>query len=51
MNLDKEKNLLESIYKREIIAGVIGGIIVFALVLIYYFTNGIMFKKTKNYIK
>ncbi len=44
----KEKNLLESMYKREILAGITGGVIVFLIVVIYYFWNGIMFKKKKS---
>jgi hypothetical protein len=48
--LTKEKNLLDSMYKMEIIAGIAGGVIVFLIVVVYYFWNGLMFKKVKKSI-
>jgi hypothetical protein len=46
--ITKEKSLLESIYKREIIAALVGGLIVFLLVVIYYMWNG-LFKYNLKY--
>jgi hypothetical protein len=50
--LEKEKSILDNIWKTEIIAGVIGAILVFSLLAVYYVCNGLLkthkIKKTIN---
>jgi hypothetical protein len=42
---------MESIYKREIMAGIAGGIIVFLLFVLYYVCNGLIkYKKDSKAI-
>jgi ABC-type multidrug transport system permease subunit len=48
--ITKETSLIESMYKREIIAGIMGGIIVFVIVVAVYLYNGLMYKKIKRAI-
>jgi hypothetical protein len=45
--LSKDKSLMDSIYKREILAGLLGGIFVFVIVVVFYLYNGLIYKKNK----
>ena len=46
--LIKDKSLLQSIYKTEILAGVAGGCFAFILFIFYYYCNGLKQKSNKK---
>ena len=48
-NLDSEKSLLENLWKREIIAGMVGALLIFCMLALYYFCNGLL--KSKKFLK
>ena len=47
IKISTDKSFFENIWKIEIIAGIIGGIIVFSMFALYYYFNGII-QKRKN---
>ena len=47
IKISTDKSFFENIWKIEIIAGIIGGIIVFCMFALYYYFNGII-QKRKN---
>lgn len=40
--LEKEKSILDNIWKTEIIAGIVGAILVFSILAVYYVCNGLL---------
>ncbi len=49
-NLNKNKSILDNIWKTEVIAGFVGAMIVFVLLVVFYSCNGLVKNKkiTKN---
>ena len=49
--INSEKTLINGLYKREIIAGIVGGISVGICVILFYVFNGLVKGKLKHYKK
>ncbi len=50
-SIKSEKTVIENIWKREIIAGIVGGFLVFGLFVCYYFFNSLVVEnKEAKYI-
>jgi len=47
--IDSEKSLIKGLYKREIIAGIMGGVAVAICVILFYVFNGMIKGKLKPY--
>lgn len=41
-DINKERSLIKGLYKAEIIAGIIGGILIASLIVFYYVFNGLV---------